>query len=86
MMVVIKPARHDLVIVARWQPMLVLPVCLLFGFSEVAVLRVQAAGVEGSSYLIATAPYVTILVVLVAGHLIARRASGMPADLKAIFS
>jgi simple sugar transport system permease protein len=75
-----------LVIVARWKPMLVLPVCLLFGLSEVAVLRVQAAGMGGSSYLIATIPYVTVLVVLVVGHVLSRRSSSMPADLKAIFS
>jgi general nucleoside transport system permease protein len=75
-----------LVIVARWQPLLVLPICLLFGLAEVGVLRAQAAGLEGSSYLTATAPYLAVLVVLILGHVLARRASGMPADLRAIFS
>lgn len=75
-----------LVIVARWRPILVLPVCLLFGLAEVAVLRIQASGVEASSYLIATAPYVAVLIVLVVGHRSARRSGTMPADLRAIFS
>ena len=35
-----------LVIVARWKPLLVLPICLLFGLAEVATLRIQAAGIE----------------------------------------
>lgn len=75
-----------LVIVARWNPALVLPICLLFGLAEVAVLRVQAAGMEGSSYLIATAPYLVVLVILILGHVLARRSSAMPGDLRAIFS
>ncbi|SHG25590.1 simple sugar transport system permease protein [Kaistia soli DSM 19436] len=75
-----------LVIVARWRPILVLPVCLMFGLAEVAVLRVQAAGVEASSYLIATAPYAAVLIVLVVGHRSARRSRTMPADLRSIFS
>jgi simple sugar transport system permease protein len=75
-----------LVIVARWKPLLVLPICLLFGLSEVAVLRLQAAGVGGSSHLLATIPYVSVLVVIVLSHMAARRSSGMPADLKAIFA
>lgn len=75
-----------LVIVARWKPLLVLPVCLLFGLAEVGVLRVQAAGVESSSYLIATAPYLVVLVFVVGSQLLARRRSAMPADLRSIFS
>lgn len=75
-----------LVIVARWKPILVLPICILFGLAEVAVLRAQAAGVESSSYLIATAPYLVVLVVVVLGQIFARRSSAMPADLRAVFS
>lgn len=75
-----------LVIVARWKPALVLPICLLFGLAEVAVLRLQVAGVGGSSHLLATMPYVTVLAVLVLSHVLARRSSGMPADLKVIFT
>lgn len=75
-----------LVIVARWKPLLVLPICLLFGLAEVATLRIQAAGIESSSYLLATLPYLTVLAILIAGHVASRRNSGMPADLKAIFA
>nr|WP_281351188.1 ABC transporter permease [Devosia marina] len=74
-----------LVIVARWKPALVLPVCLLFGLTEVATLRLQSAGFELSPHLLGTAPYLVVLAVLVASHIFARRASAMPADLKAVF-
>jgi simple sugar transport system permease protein len=75
-----------LVIVARWRPALVLPVCLLFGFAEVAALRIQAAGIESSSYLLATLPYVTVLLILIAAHGSARRDTSMPADLRGVFA
>lgn len=75
-----------LVIVARWRPTLVLPICLLFGLAEVSVLRIQSAGIESSSYLLATLPYVTVLVILILGHLSARRDVSMPADLKSVFA
>lgn len=75
-----------LVIVARWKPILVLPVCLIFGLTEVATLRVQSMGFELSPHLLGTAPYLVVLLVLVAGHIFARRASAMPADLKAVFA
>src|SRR4029453_18389993 len=42
-----------LVIVARWNPFLVLPIVLLFGLCEAATLRLQALGVAISPYLIA---------------------------------
>lgn len=74
-----------LVIVARWKPALVLPVCLLFGLAEVATLRIQSAGYEFSPHLLGTFPYLVVLIVLVASHVVARRASAMPADLKAVF-
>lgn len=75
-----------LVIVARWKPMLVLPVCLIFGLTEVATLRMQSMGFELSPHLLGTAPYLVVLLVLVASHIFARRASAMPADLKAVFA
>lgn len=37
-----------LVIVARWKPGLVLPVCFHFSLAEVAVLRLQSTGVDVS--------------------------------------
>lgn len=75
-----------LVIVARWKPALVLPVCIVFGLSEVATLRVQSAGLEVSPHLLGATPYAVVLVILIASHLFARRASAMPADLKAVFN
>jgi ABC-type uncharacterized transport system permease subunit len=74
-----------LVIVARWNPFLVLPTALFFGFFEAAVLRLQAAGLEVSSYLLACLPYAACLAVLTAVHLSARHASYMPAGLKGVF-
>lgn len=75
-----------LVIVARWKPMLVLPICLVFGLAEVSTLRVQSAGIAVSPHLLATLPYLVVLLVLVVGHVTARRSSAMPADLKAVFT
>jgi ABC-type uncharacterized transport system permease subunit len=75
-----------LVIVARWKPALVLPVCLLFGLTEVAVLRLQSTGSDVSSYLLASMPYVVVILVLIATHILARRASTMPADLRSVFA
>jgi ABC-type uncharacterized transport system permease subunit len=74
-----------LVIVARWNPFLVLPTALFFGFCEAAVLRLQAAGLEFSSYLLACLPYAACLAVLTVVHLSARHASYMPAGLKGVF-
>lgn len=75
-----------LVIVARWRPALILPICLLFGLAEVATLRLQSGGIEASPHLLATAPYLVVLAVLVLSHVYARRASSMPADLRAVFA
>lgn len=76
-------AAVGLVIVARWNPFLVVPVALLFGASETAVLRLQAEGVAISSYLLAATPYLLVIVVMLAIRSSAR--SKMPADLSAIF-
>ncbi len=75
-----------LVIVARWNPFLVLPVALLFGLADTSVLRLQAAAVNTSSYLLAAAPYVFCLGILVVTHLRADRDAHMPAGLKAVFN
>jgi simple sugar transport system permease protein len=74
-----------LVIVARWNPYLVIPTALLFGVSETAVLRLQAGGLAISPSLLAAMPYVLALVVIVLAQSQARRAGTMPADLTAIF-
>jgi general nucleoside transport system permease protein len=74
-----------LVIVARWNPYLVIPTALLFGISETAVLRLQAAGVAISPSLLATTPYLLALVVIVLSQSQAKRVGSMPADLTAIF-
>jgi general nucleoside transport system permease protein len=54
-----------LVIVARWNANLVLPVVLLFGVSEAATLRLQATGLTLSPYLIGCLPYVVCLAFVV---------------------
>jgi general nucleoside transport system permease protein len=74
-----------LVIVARWNPYLVIPTALLFGVSETAVLRLQAGGVAISPSLLATMPYLLALMVIVLAQSQAWRAGSMPADLTAIF-
>jgi simple sugar transport system permease protein len=74
-----------LVIVARWNPFLVLPTALMFGLFEAAVLRLQAQGFAVSSYLLACLPYVASLLLLIAAHLLSRRASYMPQSLKLVF-
>lgn len=75
-----------LVIVARWRPALVLPICLVFGLAEVATLRVQSTGTTISPHLLATAPYLAVVIILIITHASARRGSSMPADLKSVFA
>jgi ABC-type uncharacterized transport system permease subunit len=74
-----------LIIVARWNPYLVIPTALLFGLSETAVLRLQAAGVVISPSLLAASPYLLALLVIVLSQARVRRSGAMPADLTAIF-
>lgn len=74
-----------LVIVARWRPALVVPVCLVFGLAETAALRLPAAGVEASPHLLSCLPYVAVLMVLVVNHAIGPVRAAMPADLRAVF-
>jgi general nucleoside transport system permease protein len=74
-----------LVIVARWNPFLVIPTALLFGLSETSVLKLQAGGVAISPSLLATVPYLFAILVVVFAQAQGRRSAAMPADLTAIF-
>ena len=74
-----------LVIVARWNPFLVIPTALLFGLSETSVLKLQAGGVAISPSLLATVPYFFAILVVVFAQAQGRRSAAMPADLTAIF-
>lgn len=74
-----------LVIAARWNPFLALPVALLFGGSEAAVLRLQAQGIDVSSYLLATTPYLICILVVWISYVRIRGSGGMPAELTRIF-
>ena len=72
-------------IAARWNPFLALPVALLFGGSEAAVLRLQAQGVDVSSYLLAATPYLICILVVWMSYLRIRDSGGMPAELSRVF-
>ncbi|WMS44643.1 ABC transporter permease [Acuticoccus sp. MNP-M23] len=74
-----------LVIAARWNPWLALPVALLFGGSEAMVLRLQARGVEVSSYLLATTPYLICIAVVWLSYARLRGSGGMPFELRGVF-
>lgn len=74
-----------LVIVARWNPFLVLPVVLLFGLSEAATLRLQATGLTLSPYLIGCLPYIVCLACVIIVSLREGRIGGMPAELVSVF-
>ena len=72
-----------LVIVARWNPLLALPVALVFGAAEALSLRVQSAGATTSAHLLHTLPYVISLAVFVLTCVL-RRQSAAPAGLRAV--
>ena len=72
-----------LVIVARWNPLLALPVALLFGGAEALSLRVQSAGATTSAHLLHTLPYVVSLAVFVLTCM-SRRTAAAPAGLRAV--
>ena len=74
-----------LVIVARWNPVLVLPVCFVFGLAQVAAVRLPAAGFELSAYVFLALPYIAVLVVIALTHALANVRTAMPADLRAVF-
>ena len=74
-----------LVIVARWNPFMVLPVVLIFGLCEAATLRLQAGGLTLSPYLIACLPYLVCLSCVLIVSMNERRFGGMPAELASVF-
>ena len=74
-----------LVIVARWNPFLVLPVVLIFGLCDAATLRLQAGGLTVSPYLVACLPYVVSLLCVIIASMREGRIGGMPAELASVF-
>lgn len=74
-----------LVIVARWNPFMVLPAVLIFGLCEAATLRLQAGGLTLSPYLIACLPYLVCLSCVLVVSMNEKRFGGMPAELASVF-
>jgi len=74
-----------LVIVARWNPFLVLPVVLMFGLSEATTLRLQATGLTLSPYLIGCLPYAVCLLCVIVVSIREGSIGGMPAELASVF-
>lgn len=76
-----------LVIVARWNPWLALPSALLFGIAQALNLRMQSWGVDISSYLLSTLPYLLPLIVLMLSYRsLKSNGGGMPQGLKSVFT
>ena len=74
-----------LVIVARWNPWLALPVALIYGLSEAVSLRLQSMGSDISPYLLGTLPYVVPLIVLLLSYRASQRGTSMPQELAGVF-
>ena len=74
-----------LVIVARWNPWLALPVALIYGLSEALALRLQSMGADISPYLLGTLPYLVPLVVLLLIYRASQRGTSMPQELVGVF-
>ena len=74
-----------LVIVARWNPWLALPVALIYGLAEALALRLQSLGVDVSPYLLGTLPYLVPLIVLLLSYGASRRRGAMPEELSGVF-
>ena len=74
-----------LVIVARWNPWLSLPVALIYGLSEAVSLRLQSTGSDISPYMLGTLPYLVPLIVLLLSYHASRRAASMPQELAGVF-
>ncbi|WP_038167485.1 ABC transporter permease [Thiomonas sp. FB-Cd] len=74
-----------LVIVARWNPWLALPVALIYGLAEALSLRLQSAGADLSPYLLGTLPYLVPLIVLLLTYRGSQRANAMPQELAGVF-
>jgi simple sugar transport system permease protein len=77
-------AAVGLVIVARWNPFLTIPVTLIFGLCEAATLRLQAGGLAISPYLLGCLPYVVCLLSILVVSLQSGRTT-MPAELASVF-
>lgn len=73
-----------LVIVARWNPILTLPVALLFGAAEALSLRVQSAGASVPAHLLHMLPYALCLLVFVTTVLRGAAHGGAPAGLRGV--
>ena len=69
-----------LVILARWNPLHVIPIAWLFGAVITFQLNAQAAGITVSPYLLSTLPYLFTIGVLVATRIWVR-SSAVPAEL-----
>jgi simple sugar transport system permease protein len=69
-----------LVILARWNPLLSLPIACLFGGIMAAQLHAQAAGIAVSSYLLSMLPYLLTIAALV-GSRFWMRGTSVPAEL-----
>jgi ABC-type uncharacterized transport system permease subunit len=69
-----------LVVLARWNPLYLLPVAYLFGSVVALQLNAQAAGITVSPYLLSMLPYIFTIIALTFAHL-SRHGSGMPAEL-----
>lgn len=74
-----------LVIVARWNPWLALPVALIYGLSEAVSLRLQSMGSDISPYLLGTLPYLVPLIVLLLSYRASQRGTAMPQELAGVF-
>ena len=74
-----------LVIVARWNPWLALPVALIYGLSEALALRLQSMGADFSPYLLGTLPYAVPLIVLLLSYRASQRGTSMPQELVGVF-
>lgn len=74
-----------LVIVARWNPWLALPVALIYGLSEAVSLRLQSSGSTLSPYLLGMLPYLVPLLVLLLSYRASQRGNSMPQELAGVF-
>jgi len=74
-----------LVIVARWNPWLALPVALIYGLSDALSLRLQSMGSDISPYLLGTLPYLVPLIVLLLSYRASQRGTSMPQELAGVF-
>ena len=73
-----------LVIFARWDPLRCLWASLLFGAAGALGPALQSAGVTQVYYLVAAAPYVLTLGILIGSSSRDRRAAGAPRELRVV--